>query len=76
MTGPGPGLDPNRDPDRDAELRAWLDRLLNVVDGLVDDVRELARAADHDGRLFAHGASRELVDLQAALYRSSREDEP
>lgn len=49
-----------------AELRAWLDRLLNVVDGLADDVRHLGR--DGGNQLSADTASRELVDLQRALY--------
>lgn len=56
-----------------AELRAWLDRLLGVVDGLVDDVRHLARDGD-GGQLYAHTALNELVDLQRTLYQLPLEE--
>lgn len=60
------------------ELRAWLDRLLSVVDGLADDVRYVAEKVGHrdgDGvRLTADTASRELVDLQRTLYQLPTEE--
>lgn len=58
------------------ELREWLDNLLNVVDGLADDVRWLARNSNHDVEdLSAHGVSTTLIQLQRRLYELPLDEE-
>lgn len=51
------------------ELRAWLDRLLTVVDGLTDDVRYLAEHGADNVALSVDHVANELTAMQNELYR-------